>query len=82
MEKTLPIKSIYLLGSFVTKKKTPGDIDIIVYVETKENKNNSKWAIDFTIAPNNLYGKKVLEETDVWMKKKYVLKKSEKIRLK
>ena len=82
IEKALPIKSIYLVGSFTTKKKTPGDIDIIVYLETKEKLENSKWAIDFTISPDNAYGKKVLQETEEWVKRKYGIKKSLTIKLK
>lgn len=82
MEKFLTIKAIYLVGSFTTQKKSPGDIDVIIYVETEEKLKNSKWAIDFMISPNNAYGKKVLTETEEWVKKKYGLKKSPTIKLK
>jgi len=82
LEKTLPISSIYLIGSFTTKKRRPADIDFIVLLKTKETNSNAKWAVDMPIVPDNKYGRLVLEDTKKWMKQKYGAKKSVVIKLK
>lgn len=66
----VPISELYLLGSFVTKKKRPADVDFIVLAKTQENKN-TRWSVDFVIAPNNKHGTRVLEDARLWMKQKY-----------
>lgn len=81
LEKVFPVSSVHVLGSFTTKKTRPADVDFIVFLKIKE-KSRRKWAIDFTIAPDNKYGKLVLEDADKWVKEKYGLKKSISVRLK
>ena len=81
VEKALPISSIYLMGSFVSKKRRPADVDFIIFVKTKE-KGQRKWTVDLTIAPDNKYGQLVLKDSDKWVKEKYGLKKSVTIKLK
>ena len=81
LKQILPITSIRIVGSFTTKKETPGDIDCIIFIKTEEKSQNAKWAIDLTIAPDNDYGKKVLFETEEWVKQKYGIKKSPTIKL-
>ncbi len=66
LENILPVSSVYLLGSFTTK----------------ENKKNSKWAVDLALVPDNRYGDSVLKDTRKWMKQKYGSKKTEVIKLK
>jgi len=82
LEKTLPISSAYLLGSFTTKKRRPADVDFILLLQMKENKQNSKWSVDLVLAPENNYGNFVLEDAKKWMKQKYGSKKSAVIKLK
>jgi hypothetical protein len=81
LEKVLPVTSVHVLGSFTTKKTRPADVDFIVFIKTKE-KGQRKWAMDLTIAPDNNYGRCMLKDADKWVKEKYGLKKSTKIRLK
>ncbi len=81
LKNVLPVSSVHVLGSFTTKKTRPADVDFIVFVKTKE-KGQRKWAVDFTIAPDNKYGKFVLKDADKWVKEKYGLKKSTTIKLK
>ena len=80
IEKTMPITEAYALGSFATKKKRPADVDFILLLKTKSGR--AKWSADLVIAPDNRYGKYLLEDAKLWMKQKYGAKKSEVIRLK
>jgi len=82
LEKVLPISSIYLIGSFATKKKRPADIDFVVLLKTKDRRPNVKWEIDLPIVPDNKYGHQVLEDVKLWMKQKYGSKNSTVIKLK
>jgi len=82
LEKTLPISSAYLLGSFTTKKRRPADVDLILLLKVRGKKQNSKWSLDLTLAPENKYGDFVLEDAKRWMKQKYGKNKSAVIRLK
>jgi len=81
LEKTLPISSAYLLGSFTTKKKRPADVDLIILLKTKD-KTKSNWSVDFVIAPESEHGDLLLEDAKKWMKQKYGAKKSAFIKLK
>ena len=81
LRKILPVTSVHIVGSFTTGKKTPGDIDCIVFIKTEEKSKNNKWAMDLTIAPDNDYGKQVLLETEEWVERKYGIKKSPTIKL-
>lgn len=81
IEKVLPISSVHLRGSFKTKKKRPADVDFIVLLKTRERNPKAKWSVDFVIAPDNKYGKYVLDDATKWMKQKYGSKKSSVIKL-
>ncbi len=81
IEKVLPISSAYLLGSFTTKKRRPGDVDFIILLQTKDN-SKSKWSVDLAIAPDNKHGEFILEDVKKWMKQKYGSKKSAVIKIK
>ncbi|HII15052.1 MAG TPA: hypothetical protein HA362_01955 [Nanoarchaeota archaeon] len=82
LEKVLPVSSVYLRGSFTTKKERPADVDFIVLLQTKESRQNSKWSVDFVVAPENKYGNLVLKDAEQWMKQKYGSKKTAVIKLK
>jgi hypothetical protein len=81
MEKIFPNSSIYLLGSFTTKKKRPADVDFIILFQTK-SKKRSFWSADFVVAPKGKCGDEVLEDAKKWMKQKYGAKKSAVIKIK
>lgn len=82
LEKTLPIESAYLLGSFTTPKKRPADVDVLLLLHLKEPKQKAAWSLDLVLTPNNTYGAFVLEDAKKWMKQKYGTKKSAVLRLK
>ena len=71
IEKVLPVESAHVLGSFTTKKSRPADVDFILLLNTKESNKKAKWSLDLVIAPDNAYGKFVLEDADEWVKEKY-----------
>lgn len=81
ISKVIPISSVYLLGSFTTKKKRPADVDFVILLETKKNRRE-KWSVDFMISPDNKYGKFVRNDAIKWVKEKYGLKKYFAIKLK
>lgn len=80
IEKVIPVSSAYALGSFMTKKRRPADVDFIFLLKTKKRRK-SKWSADFVIAPDNKYGEFLLKDAKLWMKQKYG-RKSAVIRLK
>lgn len=82
VERVLPIKSAYVLGSFTTKKSRPADVDFILLLQTGGEDDKAKWSADMVIAPDNAYGRFVLKDADQWVKEKYGLKKSTTIKLK
>lgn len=80
IEKVLPISSMHLMGSFASNKRRPADVDFIVMLQTPPKRKNAKWSLDLVIAPDNKYGKELLEDNKKWMKQKYGVKKSEVVR--
>lgn len=77
IEKVLPISSMHLTGSFVSKKRRPSDVDFIVMLQMPSKRKDAKWSLDLVIAPDNKHGKELLEDNKKWMKQKYGAKKSE-----
>lgn len=82
IEKTVPIKKAYVMGSFTTKKKRLGDVDFIILLQVGEKGKKSKWCVDLVIAPDNEYGNYVLEDEDKWVRQRYGLKNSTMVRIK
>lgn len=76
------VQRAYVMGSFTTKKKRPGDVDFIILLQVAEKNLKSKWCVDLVIAPDNKYGQYVLEDEDSWVKKRYGLKNSTIVRIK
>jgi predicted nucleotidyltransferase len=69
--KVLPIKEVYVMGSFSTKKKRPADIDFLVLFKTKSKSPKEKWSFDFVVMPDNEHGKFVFDDVKKWMGQKY-----------
>lgn len=82
LNKVIPIKHAYVMGSFTTKKKRPGDVDFILLLQVGEKKKYAKWCLDLVVAPHNAYGAWVLKDEDEWVKEKYGLKNSTMVQLK
>ncbi|MDP3710183.1 MAG: hypothetical protein Q8R29_00465 [bacterium] len=80
LNKILPIKEAYVLGSFTTKKPRPADVDFTILLKIQDQ-TKDKWSVDLVIAPDNEYGREVLEDADGWVKEKYGLKNSTVIRV-
>lgn len=70
IEKIIPISSAYLVGSFISGKKRPADVDLLLLMKTKKN-SKENWAIDLEIVPANKFGEEVLEDLKKWRKQKY-----------
>lgn len=70
IEKVLPISEMHLMGSFNSKKKRPADVDFMILLHTPVNKKKN-WSVDLVIAPDNKYGKELLEDNKKWVKKRY-----------
>lgn len=82
ISKSLPISSMHIMGSFVSKKKRPADVDFIVMLRTPAKRKKAKWSVDLVIAPDNDYGKTVFEDAKKWTQQRYGSKKSAIIRYK
>ena len=82
VEKAIPISRAYVMGSFTTTKKRPGDVDFIILLQVPEKKRYAKWCVDLVIAPDNKYGQYVLRDEDRWVKQQYGLKNSTIVRIK
>lgn len=82
LDRAIPIKRAYVMGSFTTKKKRPGDVDFIILLKVPEKKKKSKWCVDLVIAPDNKYGEFVLRDEDSWVRSCYGLKRSTMVRIK
>ncbi|MBI4094840.1 MAG: hypothetical protein HY435_01445 [Candidatus Liptonbacteria bacterium] len=80
IEKVLPISSVHLMGSFVSTKRRPADVDFVVMLHTPVKLKNKKWSFDLVIAPDNKHGRELLEDNKKWMRQKYGAKKSEVMR--
>jgi len=80
VKQVMPVSKAYVIGSFDTKKKRPGDIDFVIMLKTP-TRNKEKWAVDLVIMPDNAFGDKVKQDTFKWMKQKYGSKKHEIIEL-
>lgn len=70
IDKKLNFKNVYVVGSFVSKKKNPNDIDFAVIAKVKDKKSNLAYPVDFIILPEN-------EDLDQYLKffRKYMAKK-------
>lgn len=69
LDKKINFSEIYLIGSFVSKKKRPADIDFCVV--TKGINNSSAYPIDIVIVPNCDKTEVYIKDIKKWMKKRY-----------
>lgn len=70
IEKVLPISEMYLMGSFTSKKSRPSDVDFMVLLKTPTRKKKN-WSVDLVIAPDNAYGRELLEDNKKWVRQRY-----------
>lgn len=69
LDKHLDFSEIWAIGSFVSKKKRPADIDFTIVTKLKHK--SSAWPIDIVIVPKNSNTKLCLEDIQKWMKQRY-----------
>ena len=69
LDKQFNFSEIYAVGSFVSDKKRPADIDFTVV--TKMEKNNSAWPIDIVIVPKTDDSNYYIKDISKWMKQRY-----------
>ena len=70
LEKTIPISNIYICGSFLTKKKWPNDVDLIVLLQMK-NAKKERWSADIEFVSTPEQAQEILEAIERHMKKRY-----------
>ena len=71
VDKELDLSEVYVVGSMVSNKKDPADIDFAIITKVKSNKSNSAYPVDFIILPENEDLPEYLEFFEEYMKKKY-----------
>ncbi len=69
IKSVLDIEKIIVLGSFMTEKTRPADVDFIILLKTSDQTEN--WSTDIVFAPNNPFGKTTIEDAQKWMEEKY-----------
>jgi len=68
----MPLKAVFVLGSFTTDKLRPADVDFIVLIEVADDEHQEKsWSVDLVISPANKYGTAVLQDAKIWAEEKY-----------
>ena len=71
VDKELDFSEVYAVGSMISNKKNPEDIDFAIITKVKSKKSNSAYPIDFIILPENEDLPEYLEFFEKYMKKKY-----------
>ncbi|MBN2459477.1 nucleotidyltransferase domain-containing protein [Candidatus Woesearchaeota archaeon] len=71
VDKSLNLSEIHVVGSFVSKKKKPQDIDFAIVTKVKSKKSNPAYPVDLIILPENEDIKEYLDFLKKYMKKKY-----------
>jgi predicted nucleotidyltransferase len=70
LEKTFPISSVYVCGSFLTKEKWPNDVDLIVLLQT-ESRDKEPWSADVEFVSTREQAQKILKAVGKYMEKRY-----------
>lgn len=71
VDKELDLSEVYAVGSMVSDKKDPNDIDFAIVTKVKSSKSNSAYPVDMIILPENEDIDEYLEFFEEYMKKKY-----------
>jgi hypothetical protein len=71
VDKELDLSEIYAVGSMISNKKKPEDIDFAIITRVKSKKSNPAYPVDFIILPENEDLPEYLEFFEKYMKKKY-----------
>jgi len=71
VDKALKLSEIHVVGSYVSNKKHPEDIDFVIITKAKGKKPNKAWPVDFIILPESENVKEYLAFFKKYMKKKH-----------
>ena len=71
VDKSLNLSQIHVVGSYVSKKKKPQDIDFAIVTKVKSKKSNLAYPVDFIILPENEDTKEYLDFLQKYMKRKF-----------
>jgi predicted nucleotidyltransferase len=70
LDKTFPISNVYICGSFLTKKKWPNDVDLIVLLQMK-NAKKERWSADIEFVSTPEQSQEILKAIEKYMEKRY-----------
>lgn len=70
LEKAFPISNVYVCGSFLTKKKWPNDVDLIVLLQMK-NQKKERWSADIEFVSTPEQAQEILKAIKKYMEKRY-----------
>jgi predicted nucleotidyltransferase len=70
LEKTFCISNVYVCGSFLTKKKWPNDVDLIVLLQMK-NQKKERWSADIEFVSTREQAQEILKAVEKYMEKRY-----------
>ena len=68
--KTFPISNVYVCGSFLTKKKWPNDVDLIILLQMK-NQKKERWSADIEFVSTSEQAQEILKAVKKYMEKRY-----------
>lgn len=71
VDNVLKFSEVYVIGSMISNKKNPEDIDFAIITKVKSKKFNSAYPIDFIILPENEDLQEYLHFFEKYMAKKY-----------
>lgn len=71
IDKELNFSEIYVVGSMISNKKNPEDIDFAIITKVKNKKSNPSYPVDLIILPENEDLDDYLVFFEKFMKKKY-----------
>ena len=70
LEKTFPISNVYVCGSFLTKKRWPNDVDLIVLLQMR-NQKKERWSADIEFVSTSEQAQDILKAVKKYMGKRY-----------
>jgi predicted nucleotidyltransferase len=70
LEKTFHISNVYICGSFLTKKKWPNDVDLIVLLQMEDAKKE-RWSADIEFVSTPEQAQEILKAIEKYTKKRY-----------
>lgn len=70
LKRTIPISNVYICGSFLTKKKWPNDVDLIVLLQMK-NGSKERWSADVEFVSTPEQAQEILKTVEKYMEKRY-----------